>query len=231
MLARQIKADATIAAVPLALLTSLGQAGLRDERVKHGFVGILTKPVRQSQLHAWLAGLLDAAVQDTAATTIETRPAVAPDANAVVPRILVAEDNTVNQRVVVRMLERLGYRVDVVGNGAEAVEAVTRQAYAAVLMDCQMPEMDGYEATRVIREREQLEHVPAGQRLPIVALTANALATDRDRCLAAGMDEYLAKPLRPTVLAAILERFLHPTPAGLLSSQDERHVEQPRLAV
>jgi PAS domain S-box-containing protein len=231
MLARQIKADATIAAVPLALLTSIGRTGLREEHVKHGFVEILTKPVRQSQLRAWLDGLLEATARDTVVTTAETPPAVAPHADALVPRILVAEDNAVNQRVVVRMLERFGYGADIVGTGVEAVDAVTRLAYAAVLMDCQMPEMDGYEATRVIRERERLQHVPASQRLPIIALTANALATDRDRCLAAGMDEYLAKPLRPAMLATILERFLTPTQAGLLSSQDERHDEQPRLAV
>jgi PAS domain S-box-containing protein len=231
MLARQIKADATIAAVPLALLTSLGQAGLREEHRKLGFVEILTKPVRQSQLRAWLAGIFEAAAHDTVVATAETPPSMAPPEDAATPRILVAEDNVVNQRVVVRMLERLGYGADVVGNGADAVEAVTRQAYAAVLMDCQMPEMDGYEATRVIRERERLEQVPASQRLPIVALTANALATDRDRCLAAGMDEYLAKPLRPAMLAATLEHVLHPTQPGLLSSLDDRHDEQPRLAV
>jgi PAS domain S-box-containing protein len=231
MLARQIKADATIAALPLALLTSLGQAGLREEHRKLGFVEILTKPVRQSQLRAWLAGIFEAAARDTVVATAETSPFVAPPEDAAIPRILVAEDNVVNQRVVVRMIERLGYRADIVGTGVEAVNAVTRQAYAAVLMDCQMPEMDGYEATRVIREREWLEQVSVSKRLPIIALTANALATDRDRCLAAGLDAYLAKPLRPAQLATILERFLHSTPAGLLSSQDERHDEQPRLAV
>jgi CheY-like chemotaxis protein len=156
-----------------------------------------------------------------------------------VPRILVAEDNVVNQRVVVRMLERLGYRVDVVANGAEAVDATARRRYAAILMDCQMPDMDGYEATSVIRARELPGGEPGGQRLPIIALTANAMADDRDRCLAAGMDGYLAKPLRPAVLATTLEQHLHPPasqpsgvavgapepslrPSGAIADQDGR---------
>ena len=109
----------------LGLLTSLGQTGWRDEQADLGLVGMLTRPVRQSQLRVWPGSVLGA----------QGRPVAA------VPRILVAEDNVVNQRVVVRMLERLGYRVDVVSNGAEAVDAVTRLPYAAILMDCQMPGM------------------------------------------------------------------------------------------
>src|SRR6185312_15422179 len=104
---------------------------------------------------------------------------------------LVAEDNIVNQRVVVKMLERLGYAADVVTNGVEAVAAVARYSYAAILMDCQMPEMDGYEATGVIRAHG---HERAGALVPIIALTANARAADRERCLLTGMDDYLAKP-------------------------------------
>ena len=210
MLARAIRAEPGTASVPLALLTSLGQTGWRDEQAELGLVGMLTKPVRQSQLRAWLASVLGAPARPAAAVTGTTTPVQEPSADAAVPRILVAEDNGVNQRVVVRMLERLGYCVDVVANGAEAVDAAARLAYAAILMDCQMPEMDGYEATIMIRAREALTAERGGRRLPIIALTANAMADDRDRCLAAGMDDYLAKPLRPAALATTLERCLHP---------------------
>ncbi|MBC8101494.1 MAG: PAS domain S-box protein [Cytophagales bacterium] len=130
-------------------------------------------------------------------------------------RVLVAEDNPVNQRLVVRLLEKRGCRVDVAGNGIEAVEAVERLPYDLVLMDCQMPEMDGYEAAAKIRLWESSrggssDNRPGSAgfpRVPIVALTANAMAEDRERCLAVGMDDYLSKPLQPAKLDRILERW------------------------
>jgi two-component system, sensor histidine kinase and response regulator len=116
--------------------------------------------------------------------------------------VLVAEDNPVNQRVAARMLERLGYEVDVASTGSEAVAAFERRPYAAILMDGQMPETDGFEATRLIRARESDRHTP------IIAVTASAMHGDRERCLAAGMDDYVAKPISPEQLQEVLRRWI-----------------------
>ncbi len=121
------------------------------------------------------------------------------------PRILIAEDHPVNQKLARRLVERMGYRVEVAGDGREAVRRFCPGRYAAVLMDCQMPEMDGYEAARRIRACEAREGT--GVRTPIIALTAHALPGDRERALAAGMDDYLAKPVRRDALREILARF------------------------
>ncbi|MFN8634115.1 MAG: response regulator [Chloroflexota bacterium] len=214
MLARAIQADPTIASVPLAMLTSLGQPGWHDEPAAAGLVGVLTKPVRQTQLRSWLATVLSAPTASASTTGALADAPVPADTMTITPRILVAEDNIVNQRVAIRMLERLGYRVDVVVNGVEAVDAAAQLPYSAILMDCQMPEMDGYEATRLIRTQEGAQRRVPGRgapHTPIIALTANAMADDRDRCLTCGMDDYLAKPLRPDVLAATLDRWLPAT--------------------
>jgi CheY-like chemotaxis protein len=117
-------------------------------------------------------------------------------------RILIAEDNPVNQRVASLQVKRCGYESDVVGNGEEALEALERLAYALVLMDCQMPGMDGYAATRELRRREN-----GARHTPVIALTANAFSTDREACLAAGMDDHLAKPVNMRNLAALLQRW------------------------
>ena len=176
--------------LPLVLYTSLGGG-----EIDPVFAAVLAKPVKQSQLFDLLVSLLSGGavertpVHEDAATKLGERHPL---------RILLAEDNTVNQQLALLLLESMGYRADVASNGVEAVEAVNRLPYDLVLMDVQMPEMDGLEATRRIRAEG-----PATQPR-IVAMTANAMQGDREACLAAGMDDYLAKPIRPEALAAVL---------------------------
>ena len=122
------------------------------------------------------------------------------------PPILIAEDNLINQKVIERMVQKLGFPVDLVANGREVIEALSRLSYALVFMDCQMPEVDGFEACREIRKRES-----GGTRVPIIAITANAMKGDRERCLEAGMDDYVSKPFKQDDLRAVLERWLAPT--------------------
>jgi len=206
-LARTIKSDPDLAATHLVLLTSYGQRGDSANAREAGVAAYLTKPVRQSQLFHCLARVISQPMvlgeqsqplDATAALVTEHIPGerlVMSD-----KLILLAEDNIVNQKVAIRQLLKMGYRADAVANGREALEALTRIRYDAVLMDCQMPEMDGYEATAEIRRREG-----ASVHTPIVAMTANALQGDRNKCIAAGMDDYISKPVRPEELQKVLE--------------------------
>ncbi len=225
-LAEVIKGDPAISQVRLVLLTSLGRRGDAARAREVGFVGYLTKPVRQQKLQECLAMVMGVSTDisyglDSPLITQfsrQERPNVASG------RILVVDDHIVNQQLAELMLERLGHRVDSVGNGIEAVEAVSRQHYDLVLMDCQMPEMDGYEATREIRRREaniQESSIPSERQatgdegkvrahIPIIAMTANAMQGDRDRCVASGMDDYLSKPIRAQDLDRVLSQWLPP---------------------
>ncbi len=207
-LARTIKADPALAALPLVMLTSITQRGHEELVQRAGIAAYLTKPVRQSHLFDCLIlvkGMSTAAVGVSSRITqpLIDRYRLAQVKAQLQLRILVAEDNLINQKVAVRLLEKLGYKADVAANGNEVVEAVTRTAYAAVLMDCQMPDMDGFEATMAIRQREG-----SARHTPIIAMTANAMQGDRERVLAAGMDDYISKPVKVDDLAAMLRRWI-----------------------
>ncbi|MEW6306562.1 MAG: response regulator, partial [Verrucomicrobiota bacterium] len=199
-LAQLIKADPLIAGARLVLLSSMGERLSAEQLRQCGLSAWLTKPVRQADLRSTLLRVLaeePPARKDTPAKPAAAACAIASNA----PRILLVEDNPVNQKVGRRQLEKLGFSVEVVGNGELAVNAVHEATFDLVLMDCQMPGMDGYEATRRIRawEKEQ-----GRERLPIVAMTASAMQGDRDACIRAGMDDYVSKPVKTEELAKML---------------------------
>jgi two-component system, sensor histidine kinase and response regulator len=218
-LAAAIRAIPLIASVRLVLVTPLGQRGEGDAARAAGIQGYLTKPVRQVQLHDCLVAVLG--LKETERGQLITRHTLAEAKAQRQGRILLAEDNEVNQMVALGILKKLGCRADVVHNGREAVEAVERQPYDLVLMDCQMPELDGFAATARIRQHEQAQH-----HTPIIAMTANAMHGDRERCLAAGMDDYISKPITLEMLREKLAHWLPDKPetiataTGVLSPED-----------
>jgi len=211
-LARAIKADAELKNTTLVLLTSVGIRGDAARMKEAGFSAYLTKPVRASQLLNALITVWGNQKRNPS-TQFVTRHSVAEGRATILPgepaqpifraRVLIVEDNAVNQMVAARLLEKLGCRVDVAANGREAVEMVGLLPYDAIFMDCQMPEMDGFEATQEIRRREG-----SSVHRPIIAMTANAMQGDRERCLDAGMDDYVSKPIRKADLTEALERHL-----------------------
>ncbi|HLM47474.1 MAG TPA: response regulator, partial [Myxococcaceae bacterium] len=224
-LSSRIKADPRLAQTRLVLLTSMGLAGESERAFRAGFAAALTKPVKQSKLFDVLVSVMDAIPVEGDARVEDARVAVARAAEETGAKtgaktggkaggnagrrlwrahVLVAEDNQINQKVAVKMLERLGYRADVAADGREAIEALSSIPYAAVLMDVQMPEMGGYEATAEIRRREEGQ----GRRTPIIAMTANAMQGDREKALSAGMDGYVPKPVKLEDLEATLKRWV-----------------------
>ncbi len=223
-LARRIKEDPDIAPTRLVMASSVGRGREAEEAREAGIEAYLTKPVRQSRLYDAIATIV-AIVEEDAPTRREVEKPLAArhepkEAEAARPRarVLVAEDNRVNQMVATKMLEKFGYRADVVADGQEAVEALFLVPYAAVLMDVQMPEMDGYEATAEIRRRERED--PNGRRTPIIAMTANAMQGAREKALYAGMDDYVSKPVKPEELDAALERWIPRSDEETLASEE-----------
>ncbi|HKU81595.1 MAG TPA: response regulator, partial [Candidatus Tumulicola sp.] len=188
----------TIAQTKLVLVTAHDAPTVGPAAIRAGFSCYLTKPIRHAQLYDAISDALLGSAPAFA------KPALRPVETARRGTILLAEDNAVNRTVSLQQLKKLGYAVDAVANGKEAVERAGGGAYGLVFMDCRMPVMDGFEATREIRKRESR----TGKRVPIVAMTANVMANDRDECLAAGMDDYLTKPVGLDDLRAVLQRWL-----------------------
>jgi signal transduction histidine kinase/DNA-binding response OmpR family regulator/HPt (histidine-containing phosphotransfer) domain-containing protein len=213
-LAGMIKSDASLSAIRLIMLSSVGIRGDGRKARETGVSGYLTKPVRRDVLYESIAavmGIRDPAVEGK----LVTRHTVAGTQKKIEGRILLVEDNIVNQEVTLGMLSVHGCRADIAGNGRVALDAIAAGEYDLVLMDCQMPVMDGYEATRALRAREK---ETGGKHLTVVALTANALEGDSDTCLAVGMDDYLSKPFTIGRLGDMLAKWLSaggkPGPAG-----------------
>jgi CheY-like chemotaxis protein/HPt (histidine-containing phosphotransfer) domain-containing protein len=216
-LARRIKADPKIAGIPLILLTSSPRRGDGTKMSQLGFDAYLTKPIKQWQLYEAITTVLSLrkSAETAKPRALITRHTLKEAARGKC-KILVVEDNIVNQKLVVRLLEKARYRCDVAANGLEAVEALSRIPYDLVFMDCHMPEMDGYKATAEIRRREG-----NSRHTPIVAMTARALKGDRERCLEAGMDDYISKPMRIEAIQAVLDKYIPSEPSLLPPSHSE----------
>jgi two-component system, sensor histidine kinase and response regulator len=216
-LAGRIKSDPFIAGVKLIMLTSIGEwRGNTEEAGKTGILACLTKPVRQSQLYKALLNTCTKQTELPGATVRRVRKMRFEGI------VLLAEDNAVNQKVAKLMLQGLGLSVDVVSNGQMVLDALEQKSYRLILMDCQMPDMDGYEASQTIRRCEALS---GGSRIPIVALTAHAMEGDRELCFSAGMDDYLSKPFNSKQLAAVLDRWIgHTESPGIEADIPEKRV-------
>ena len=256
-LAKQIRQNPLISHIPLILLTAFGKRGEGKLAHQAGFNGYLPKPIRHQQLQQCLQMLLSntqhaSSSSNGESTTLITRHTVEEAQTQTQIHILLAEDNLVNQKVAVRMLHKIGYRVDIVENGKEAVEAINRTFYDLVLMDCQMPEMDGLQATQKIREAESIQEnrqeaggrrqeqkpdisetpnslllTPHCSRVPIIAMTANALPKDREACVNAGMDDFLAKPVRLEDLSTMITKWLpHRTTSTAPNHPDNKRYKQ-----
>ncbi|HXG10085.1 MAG TPA: response regulator [Gemmataceae bacterium] len=235
MLAEQVQREPDLAGPTIMMLTSADRQGDANRCRRLGLAAYLVKPVKPAELQTAIAAALAEARQESLAAPPVSGSDTASDEAAPTARplrILLAEDNAVNQRVVVRMLQKFGHTVVVAGNGREALTALRREPFDLVLMDVQMPEMDGFEATRAIRAGE--EGLP--RDVPIVALTAHAMKGDRERCLEAGMDAYLAKPVQQQELRWLVERLTaatvpsgDPTPTGPSETPLDRQEALERL--
>jgi CheY-like chemotaxis protein len=200
-LARKIKADPTISNIRLILLSNFGKRFSAQELQDSGFTDCCFKPVRQSNLFDCLANALGGIPEKFARLPAEQLASPDLGRRPQEARVLIADDNSVNRMVALGLLKRLGYSADTASNGQEVLDALEQTQYDIILMDCQMPEVDGYEATRRIRARN------GGFSQPyIIAMTAHAMIGDREKCLAAGMDEYVSKPVISETLATALAR-------------------------
>jgi CheY-like chemotaxis protein len=205
-LGRRIKSNPAMKDTLLIMLTSRGIRGDAAMVKEIGFNAYLTKPIRRSQLQDCIITVLSRIHEraDDHKEQLVTRHTILDERRKKI-RILLAEDNIINQKLALRLLEKFGYRADAVANGNEAVKALEMIPYDIVLMDIQMPEMDGFEATKIIRDPQSkvLNHV-----VTIIALTAHAMKGDRDECIEAGMNDYLSKPIDPNKLHDLFDKYI-----------------------
>ena len=231
MLAGEIRKLPAGKALPLVLLTSMGVHSDRPDFASAAFASCLTKPIKPAQLHEALRRVISGAKPAAPAA-----PSPAPSSDAALAsrlplRVLLCDDNVINQKVALRLLQQMGYRADLAANGLEALAALDRQPYDLVFMDVMMPEMGGLEATRLIRERQkQTAQFPNYKSsIIIVAMTASAMQGDREKCLAAGMDDYIAKPVRLEDVRAMVERWAEAAARAEARERGRhRHSESPR---
>jgi PAS domain S-box-containing protein len=224
-LGRIIKEDPLIKDVIMIMMASVGKRGDTETLKQIGFAAYLTKPFKQSQVYDCLATVLSQQNFYPENRAIVTRHTIAEGRKHNV-RILFAEDNVTNQQVAMKILEKLGYRVDMAANGLEAVEALQKKYYDLALLDIQMPHMDGFDVAQIIRDKRSdvLNH-----SIPIIAMTAHAMKGDRQRCLEAGMDDYIAKPVNPKELQQVIEKWAHGRKSAHFLEQD-RELEATSLA-
>ncbi len=206
-LANEIRKIPAAAALPLVLLTSMGVRADSSEFTQAGFATCLTKPIKPAQLHEVLVRVLSGAKTQARKAPMPSK--LDPAMSQRLPlRILLCDDNSINQKVGLRLLQQMGYKPDLAANGVQALAALNCRPYDLIFMDVQMPEMDGLEATRNIRERQRSRQNPNYKSsIIIVAMTANAMNGDREKCLAHGMDDYLSKPVRPEDIRGVVERW------------------------
>jgi signal transduction histidine kinase/CheY-like chemotaxis protein/HPt (histidine-containing phosphotransfer) domain-containing protein len=225
-LGREIKEDLDLRPTILVLLSSSGRRGDAKRMEEIGFAAYLTKPVKSAQLRDCLALAIGSksATAGTPSLPIITKHSVV-EARKQKIRLLLAEDNITNQKVALKILEKAGYRAEAVFNGLEALTALEKNPYDLILMDVQMPEMDGFETTAAIRRMEKEK----GGHVPIVAMTAHAMKGDRERCLEAGMDDYLSKPIQPKELIEMIERQLKGTRPGETEVAPSERAEEPEV--
>ncbi len=220
MLAHEIRKMPQRSTIPLILLASMGVRSDQPEVASANFASCLTKPIKPAQLHEVLTRVISGA--KPAAQKAPANTKLDPTLASRLPiRVLLCDDNIVNQKVAMRLLQQMGYRADLAANGVEALAALDRQVYDLIFMDVMMPEMGGFEATGIIRDRQKLpaQHPNYKSPIIIVAMTASAMQGDREKCLAAGMDDYLAKPVRLDDVRTIVERW------GAIATQVELPVE------
>jgi CheY-like chemotaxis protein len=207
-LAGRIKADRLLKNVRVVMLTSLGNKLSEEMLARFGISESLQKPVRQLELYKVLTRVLNRTSQAQATVATINTPEIS--ARLAKARVLIAEDNIVNQKVALRQLQKLGLYADAVSNGREVLEAMDRIGYDVILMDCQMPLLDGYETTQAIRRHAQFSETY------IIAMTANAMQGDREKCLESGMDDYIPKPIRMQDLEAALAKVFAEENANIM---------------